>query len=151
MCQPTSPRWRPKREIAWHLERYPWDPSRNSNSKRSPSSNAKIHSHLCLNIKKARVNHITYAELNLVSQATRQKRLHERQLNANLDGENSFSSLFCIRIATCEALSTRIRILLKLNFSKRKLYLSSTKPLNLLFQKCSPEWRRAACPHDRPM
>ena len=40
----------------------------------------RIHCHLCLKIKKARVkiNHIPYAELNLVSQVTRKKRLRER-------------------------------------------------------------------------
>ena len=80
MCQPASRRWRPNREIAWHSERYPRDPSQHSNSKRSPSSNAKIHCHLCLKIKKARVkiNHIPCGELNFVSQMTRQKRLRER-------------------------------------------------------------------------
>ena len=36
-----------------------------------------------LKYKKGQSKSITYAELNLVSQATRQKRLHERQLNAN--------------------------------------------------------------------
>ena len=80
MCQPASPRWRPNREIAWHPERYRREPSRDLNSKRSPSSNVKIHCHLFLKIKKARVkiDHIPYAELNLVSQVTRQKLLHER-------------------------------------------------------------------------
>ena len=40
MWQPVTPRWRPKREITWCLERYPQDLPRDFKSKRPPSSNA---------------------------------------------------------------------------------------------------------------